>query len=164
MTAVRYPTQEWLDESAKAYRASPKIQEALRKVTTRIFYRIKSDPAWGIEQDLLFGAIVEKGILHDLRFFPEAEAKATAEFIMSATPQEWKKILRKDSKFLTDFMLGKIALEQGSKTGVIGLAPYAPSFIDALTQFELRFPDELTPQELEKLSAELRALRTRLGG
>jgi hypothetical protein len=164
MTAVRYPTQEWLDESARVYRASPKIQEALRKVTTRIFYRIKCEPAWGIEQDLLFGAVVEKGVLHDLRFYSEAEAKATAEYIMSATPQEWKKILRKEGKFLTDFMLGKIALEQGSKTGVIGLAPYAPTFIDALTQIELRFPDELTPQEREQLSADLGALRTRLEG
>jgi hypothetical protein len=164
MAAVRYPSEEWLEESAKVYRASPKIQEDLRKVTTRIFYRIKADAAWGIEQDLLFGAIVEKGVLHELRFFGEAEAKATAEFIMSATPQEWKKILRKENKFLTDFMLGKITLEQGSKTGVIGLAPYAPTFIDALTQVEVRFADDLAPQELEQLRGELRAMRARLGG
>ncbi len=164
MTAVRYPTPEWLDESAKAYRASPRFEEALRKVTTRIVYRIKADPTWGIDEDLLFGAIVEKGVLHELRFFKEAEAATTAEYIMSATPQEWKKILRKESKFLTDFMMGKITLEQGSKTGVIGLAPYAPVFIDALTQVDLRFPDELTPPELEQLRADLRALRERLGG
>jgi hypothetical protein len=164
MPAVIYPSEKWLEESASVYRASPKTQEELRRVTTRIFYRVKAEPAWGIDQDVLFGAIVEKGVLHDLRFYSESQAKATAEYIMSATPQEWKKILRKESKFLTDFMLGKIVLEQGSKTGVLGLAPYAPAFIDALTQVELRFPDELSEQERQQLRADLQALHARLGG
>ena len=81
----------------------------------------------------------------------------------TATPQEWKKILRKENKFLTDFMLGKITLEQGTKVGVLGLAPYANSFVDALTQVELRFPDELTAQELEEYRAYVRDFRARLG-
>ena len=164
MTAYRYPSQEWLDASAARYRASPETQEGLRKVTTRIVYRIKAEPAWGIDHDLLFGAVVEKGVLHELRFYAEAEATAIADYVMAATPQEWKKILRKENKFLTDFMLGKIALEQGSKAGVIGLAPYAPLFIDALTRVDLTFPDELAAQELEQLRRDLQAMRARLGG
>jgi hypothetical protein len=163
MTVVRYPTPEWLEESAKIYRASPEIQNELRKVTTKIFYRIKAEPAWGIDEDLLFGAIVEKGVLHEMGFYSEAAAKQTAEFLMSATPQEWKRILRKESKFLTDFMTGKISLEQGSKTGVLGLAPYAGTFIDALTRVELRFPDEFTPEEVEDFRAYVKEFRERLG-
>ncbi len=52
---------------------------------------------------------------------------------MAASPQEWKLVLRKEHKFLTDFMLGKIRLEQGSKVGVLGFAPFADTFIDAVT-------------------------------
>jgi hypothetical protein len=163
MTVCRYCTPEWLQESAEIYRATPKFQKQLEKVTVKVFYRIKAEPVWGIDRDILFGAIVDRGELLDLAFFSEDAARETAEYIMAATPQEWKKILRKDSKFLTDFMLGKIALEQGSKVGVLGLAPHANTFIDALTQVELRFPDEFTPQELEEYRAYVEEFRTRLG-
>ena len=163
MTNYIYCTPEWLEESARLYQETPKFQKELEKVTTKVFYRIQAEPAWGIERDILFGAIVTKGQLEALTFFSEEEAKETAEFIMAATPQEWKTILRKENKFLTEFMLGKIALEQGSKVGVLGLAPYANSFINALTQFELQFQDEMTSQEVEEFRAYMQEFRAKLG-
>jgi hypothetical protein len=144
-----YCTPEWLDESARIYREKPQYQETLKRVSTRIFYRVTAEAEWGIDSDFIFGADVTKGVLNDLRFFSEDEAKEKAEFVMAASPQEWKLILRKEHKFLTDFMLGKIRLEQGSKVGVLGLAPYADTFIDALTQVKLIFQDELSPQQLK---------------
>lgn len=144
-----YCTPEWLEESLKIYRATPRFQEALKKLTTHVCYRVAAEPNWGIDSDFIFGAIVTAGAMDDLRFFSEAEAKEKAEFIMAATPQEWKMILRKEHKFLTDFTLGKIKLEQGSKVGVFKLAPYADTFIDALTQVNLKFQDELSPEQLE---------------
>jgi putative sterol carrier protein len=163
MTAYKYCTPEWLEESTRIYRETSKFEQQLEKVTTKVFYRIKAEPAWGIEEDILFGAVVNRGKLEELAFFSEEAAEEAADFIMAATPQEWKKILRKESKFLTDFMLGKITLERGSKVGVLGLAPYANTFIDALTQVDLRFPDELTAEELDRYRAYVEAFRARLG-
>jgi len=148
-----YCTPEWLEESARIYRATPRFQQALKRVSTRIFYRITAEPEWGIDSDLIFGAVVSEGVLNDLRFFSEDEAKEKAEFIMAASPQEWKLVLRKEHKFLTDFMLGKIRLEHGSKVGVLGLAPYADTFIDALTQVNLQFQDELNSQQVDEYRA-----------
>lgn len=144
-----YCTPEWLGESAKIYRETPSFEETLKRLSVRVFFRIAAEPEWGINQDFIFGALVTEGKLDELRFFNEDEAKEKADFIMAATPQEWKLILRKDHKFLTDFLLGKIALEQGSKVGVLGLAPYADAFINALTQVELQFQDEMSPQQLQ---------------
>jgi hypothetical protein len=162
MTVCRYCTPEWLEESARIYRSTPKFKQALEKLTVKIFFRIKAEPAWGIDEDMIFGACVEKGELIELRFFSEAEARKQADFILAATPQEWKRLLRKESKFVTEFMLGKIALEQGSKVGVLGVAPYAGTFIDALTQTELRFPDEMSPDELSDYRAHLKEFRASL--
>jgi len=158
-----YCTPEWLEESARVYRASPRYQEALKRISTRIFYRITADSGWGIDPDIIFGADVTKGELNDLRFYSEQEAKEKAEFIMAASPQEWKLILTKDHKFLTDFMLGKIKLEQGSKVGVLGLAPYADTFIDAVTQVKLVFQDDLNPQQLNEYKEYASQFRSRLG-
>jgi hypothetical protein len=71
--------------------------------------------------------------------------------------------LRKESKFVTDFMLGKITLEQGSKVGVLGVAPHSNSFVDGLTRSELQFPDEMSPEELADFRAYMSRFRAELG-
>jgi hypothetical protein len=60
-------------------------------------------------------------------------------------------------------MLGKITLEQGSKVGVLGVAPYANIFVDALTQVDLQFPDEMSPDELEEFRGYVNEFRSELG-
>jgi hypothetical protein len=148
MTAIGYPSPKWLEESAKIYRANPAVQKELEKVTVKIAFRIKAEPAWGIEKDLLFWTVVEKGQLKELSFLSDAAAKRDAQYIMAATPQEWKKILRKEVKVLSELMLRKIVLEQGSMTEALALMPHAPTLVDVLTKAELRFPDEMSPEEL----------------
>src|SRR5512137_2342712 len=143
-----YCTPEWLEETTRIYQATPRFQEAMKKLSVAIMYRVTAEPAWGIEKDLIFGAIVTKGALNDLRFYNEAEAKEKAEMFLSASPPQWKLILRKDHKFITDFLLGKIKLEKGSMSNVLGVAPNADTFVDALTQVHLIFQDELSPQQL----------------
>lgn len=44
-------------------------------------------------------------------------------------------------------MLARIVLEQGSKVSVLQIAPYSNTFVEALTQVELQFPDEMSPEE-----------------
>lgn len=158
-----YCTPEWFEESARIYRATPHFQEALKKVTTHICYRITAEPKWGIDPDFIFGLVCTEGVLNDLRFYSEAEAREKAEYILAATPQEWKLILRKEHKFVTDFTLGKIKLEQGSKVGVFSVAPHAKTLIDALTQVKLIFQDEFSPQQLDEYRQYAAQFRSRLG-
>jgi hypothetical protein len=160
---IRYCSPEWLEESAKLYLATDRFENALKKVTTKIFYRISAEPAWGIEKDIIFGAEVDAGKLLELSFFSEAESQQRAEFILAATPQVWKEILRKDKKFISEFMLGKIKLESGSKPGLLKITPYANHFVDALTQFELQFPDEMSAEELEAYRTDLSDFREKAG-
>ena len=125
---IRYCSPEWLDESAKRYRTTDRFENALKKVTTKIFYRITAEPTWGID-----------------------------------TPQVWKGILRKDKKFISEFMLGKVKLESGSKPGLLKITPYANHFVDALTQFPLQFPDEMSAEELDTYRADLSGFRETSG-
>jgi hypothetical protein len=163
MAVYRYCTPEWLESSAEAYRADPKYQQAMAKLSTKLGLVIKAEPRWGIEQDIIMAAFLNQGELEALAFLSEEDARREAEFLLGATPQEWKKILRKESKFVTDFMLGKITLEQGSKVGVLAIAPHSATFVDALTQSELQFPDEMSPEELDEYRAYVEEFRARLG-
>jgi len=106
---------------------------------------------------------VDTGKLLELAFFSETEAQKRSEFILAATPQIWKGILRKDTKFISEFMLGKVKLESGSKPGLLKITPCANHFIDALTQFPLQFPDEMSDEELDTYRADLAGFREKAG-
>jgi len=163
MTTYQYCTPQWLEESAKMYRSNPALQEKLKKLSAKICYRVKAEPDWGIDRDIIFAAFFEKGRLTKLEFFKEEDVTKEADYLMAATPQVWKKILRKERKFLTDFMLGNIKLEHGSKVGVLGVAPHANNIVDSLTQFEFQFPDELSAEELTQYRSQMKEFRANLG-
>lgn len=162
MIKCQYCTPEWLEESGRMYRSNTSLEEKLKKISAKVCFRVKAEPAWGIEKDIIFGTFIEAGKLTKIAFFSEEEAKREAEYLLAATPQEWKKVLRKDNKFLADFMLGRIKLEKGSKVNILGLAPYAPLLVDALTQVQLQFPDEMSGEELTKYRLHMEEFRKNL--
>lgn len=163
METYRYCTPEWLEACAEAYPTKPQFREAFAKLATKICFRIKAEPKWGLEEDIVFCAFMDRGDLQTLAFFSAEDAAQEADFILAATPQKWKQVLRKDNKFVTEFMFGRITLGQGSKVGVLAIASYADTFVDALTQFELQFPDEMSPEELEAYAAYQQEFRRELG-
>lgn len=162
MTTCYYCTPEWLEKSAKLYQSNPQAQKKMKKLSGKMVYRVNAEPSWGIETDVFFCLFFEQGELLRLELLSEQEGKTEAEFLMGATPQVWKKILRKESKFITDFMLGKIKLEKGNKIGVLSVAPHANNVIELLTAVELVFPDELSSDELEKYKTNMKTFRKEL--
>jgi hypothetical protein len=163
MTRVQYCTPKWLEETAKIYAARPEFKEKLRKLSVKMCFRVNAEPAWGIDADIIFGAFFEQGDLTRFTFFSEEDARRESEYILAASPQQWKKLLRKQSKFVTDFMLGKIKLEMGSKVGVLGVAPHSGNIVDWLTQVEIQFPDEMTDDERAEYRSNMAAFRQELG-
>ena len=163
MAKIPYCTPEWLEAFAAAYRANPKYEKDLKKLTSSVYFNVLAEPAWGIDEAIIFGAAFEAGRLVKAEFISAENAKKVATFILAATPAEWKSILTKKSKFVTDFMLGKIKLDHGSKVGVLGIAPHSNALVDSLTQVALEWPDEMTADEVEKYRANMKAFRSRLG-
>jgi hypothetical protein len=163
MAVYQYCTPEWLEELEKVYRADPTYEEKFKKLTLVLCFRVLAEPSWGIDRDIIFGTGLDGGRLTRLRFFSEEEAARDATFILAATPQNWKRLLRKEAKFVTEFMLGKIKLEQGSKITVLKLAPLSDTLMDFMTAHEIRFPDEMPPDELEKYRSRMEEFRSELG-
>jgi hypothetical protein len=162
MTTCYYCTPEWLKESAGLYQSNLSAQEKLKKLSGKVVFRVQAEPSWGIEKDIFFCLFFETGELIRLELISEEEGKKEAEFIMGATPVEWKKILRKESKFITDFMLGKIKLEKGSKIGVLAVAPHANNMVELLTAVDLIFPDDLSEEDLEQYKTRMKSFRKEL--
>ena len=163
MTIHQFCTPEWLEESARIYRASPDARDKLKKLTVKICCRVKSDPDWGISEDIIFGAFLDKGELEMLNFFTESEAFQKAKYLMAATPRTWKNILRKKRDFVTDFILGKINLELGTKVKMLEIAIDVNNFFHYLAQFDLQFPDQMSADELTSYRSKMETLQRERG-
>jgi hypothetical protein len=163
MTVYQYCTPEWLEELEKVYQSDSKYEEHFKKLSLVLCFRVQAESSWGIQRDIIFGTSLQAGQLKSLGFYSEEDAKKEATFILSASPQNWKNLLRKKTKFVTEFMLGKIKLEQGSKVAVLKLAPLSDKLIDFMTQRDIQFPDEMSPDELATYRSQMEEFRTQLG-
>ncbi|NQU66261.1 MAG: hypothetical protein HQ517_18535, partial [SAR324 cluster bacterium] len=151
-------------ENARLYRASSTFEEKLKKISHKMCYRVTADPSWGIDNDIIFGAFFDQGKLLKLELFTEEKAWNEADFILAATPQEWTKILRKQFKFITRFMMQEVKLEKGEKVDILKLAPYSNDMTAAITQTKMQYPDEMSADELEKFRARLKEVNAQLNG
>ena len=163
MTTYQYCTPEWLAESASRYEQNPKFKQAMQKLTIKVAFQINANPDLGIDEDILFAAYVNQGEIEKLAFISKSEAEEEAEYILATSPQQWAKILRKQSMFAGDVMLGRITVEKGSKPGVIKIAPYSTAFVDALTQFKVQYPDEMSAEELAQYRERILKFRSEMG-
>lgn len=163
MGKIRYCTPEWLDAMKAAFDSNPEYEEKLKKLTTKVGWLIRAEPGWGIETGIIFCTSINQGVLEDIGFYSEDDARKNMEFIVAATPQEWKKLLRRESKFLTNFMVGKVALEHGSRVGMLSLVPYTDTVMDLLTEVDLQFQDEMSSDEVEVFREEMLAYRKEHG-
>ena len=161
MTTYIYPSAEWLEESTKQY--GSEFEDKLKKLSGYYAYRIRANPEWGIEKDLMMCAVIDAGKLVKLEHCTEEEAKNDAKFIMAADANTWKRILRKLDKFVGAFMGQRIKLEKGNTVKALGLAPHANTLVESLTQVELKFPDELSPEELDEFKSSFAAYREKAG-
>jgi hypothetical protein len=163
MAKIQYCTPEWLEETGRIYASRPEYKEKFKKLSAKMCYRVKAEPEWGIDKDIIFGSFFHQGELTKLEFLSEEEARKESDYILAATPQEWKRILRKEGKFVGDFLLGKIKLELGSKVGVLGIAPHSGNLVDWLTQVDLQFPDEMSAEERAQYRQKLVEFRRQAG-
>ncbi len=163
MTTYQYCTPQWLEKSFELYQDNQAAQQKMKKLTTKMGYLVRAEPKWGIDQDIYFWVWFEKGKMTRLELVSKERAQKESQYILAATPQTWKKILRKEKKFITDFMLGNIKLDQGSKIGVMSVAPHANDMVASLTAVDLEFPDELASEGFEAYHANMKNFRQDLG-
>ena len=161
MTTYVYPQPEWTEESAAIY--SEVFEKKLAILSGNFAYRINAEPDWGIEKDLFFTMFLEAGKLRELKHCTKEHAFDKADFLLSAAPSTWKKILTKKDKFVGAFLGGRIKLEKGDTVGAMAVGPHANTLVDVLTQVDLKFPDELSPEELASFKSELAQTRSERG-
>ncbi len=161
MTTYIYPQPEWVDDSIALY--DEKFEKKLEKLSGAFAFEIGTHEEWGIMSDLYILLVIDAGKLKEFKHISKEGAFDKAEFIMGATPPAWKRVLTKKDKFVGAFMGGRIQLKKGDTVGALALGPFSGILIDVLTQVDLKFPDDISPEELETAKKDLAEKRAALG-
>ncbi|MDY6918354.1 MAG: SCP2 sterol-binding domain-containing protein [Chloroflexota bacterium] len=162
---IPYATPEWVEAMAGVYRANPENEtKTFKGMSLFLVFRIFPDPEFGLEKDIYFGThLVDGALQDDSAIISKEHAQEKADFILGASPQNWKRVIKKQQGFVSAFMSGKIKLDKGSAPKVISLAPKAPAVVDCFYQVDTEWPDEMSPERLEEYRALVREFTTRLG-
>ena len=161
MTSYIYPDPVWVDDSVPFYNED--FENKLRKLSGVFGYEILAEPEWGIDSDLYILMEIDAGKLIEFKHVSKEVAYDKSKFVLGATPQAWKRILTKNDKFVGAFMGGSVKLKKGNTVGALALGPHAGNLVDVLTQVDLKFPDDLSPEELEAFKKDLAAKRSERG-
>jgi putative sterol carrier protein len=161
---IPYATPEWVAEVGKNYKANPDNQnKTFRGMTIFLSFRILADAKFGIEKDIYFCSNLVNGALQDdSALLSKEDAEKKSDFILSAPPEMWKKLIKKEQGFVSSFMTGKIKLDQGSRARVIGLASKSGPLVETFYKVDTEWPDEMSPQRLEEYKALVKGFREKL--
>jgi len=159
-----YATPEWVEAMGRNYNADPDNQNKVFKgMNIFLTFRVKADPKFGLDSDICFATHLENGIYQsDSTLLSKDEAEAKSDFILSASPDVWKSVIKKHKGFVAAFMGGKIKLDKGSAPKMISLASKSSAVVEAFYKIDTEWPDEMSPDRLEAYRAELEASRERL--
>jgi hypothetical protein len=161
---IPYASPEWVAEVGKNYKANPDNEnKTFKGMTIFLSFRILADPKFGIDKDIYFCSNVVNGALQDdSTLLSEEDAEKKSDFILSAPPEMWKKLIKKEQGFVSSFMTGKIKLDKGSKARIIGLASKSGPLIENFYKVDTEWPDEMSPQRLEQFKAQVKTFREKL--
>jgi len=161
---IPYATPEWVAEVGKNYKANPDNQnKTFKGMTLFLSFRILADSKFGIDKDIYFCSHLVNGALQDdSALLSKEDADKKSDFILSATPEIWKKLIQKRQGFISLVMTAKIKLDKGLAPKLLSLAPKSGPLIEVFNRVDTEWPDEMSPQRLEQYKAQVKEYRDRL--
>jgi putative sterol carrier protein len=159
-----YATPEWVEAMGKNYNADPDNQNKVFKgMTIFLTFRVEADPQFGIDRDIYFATHLVNGVYQpDSTLLSKEDAEKKSDFILTASPSVWKKMIKKEVGFVSAFMTNKIKLDKGSPPKVIALAPKSGAVVGAFNKIDTEWPDDMSPQRLQEYKVMVAEFRRRL--
>jgi putative sterol carrier protein len=160
-----YVTPEWVAQAGNNYRANPEnAEKTFRGMNIFLTFRVMADAKLGLHNDIYFAMHLENGVLQpDSALISKNNAFARSDFVVSAMPEIWKAVIKKQKGFIAAFMTGKIKLDKGNPTRMVSLASKSSAVVEAFYKIDTEWPDEMSPQRLREYEAQVSEFRQKLG-
>lgn len=154
-----YFTPEWVALYEKAIQNDAAYKEAAKDWEGSVILHVLPDPNYGVDIDLYVFMDLWHGDCRYVRIVP-TDAGEAGDFVISGALERWMQVARKQLDATKGMMQGKLKLK-GDLPSIVRAVKAAQRLTDLAAEVGGKFPDELSPEEMDELKGVLKELKER---
>lgn len=140
--AFLFPSAEWCTAYKDAINGNAAYKQAGKDWTHGVVAMVvKADPGIGIESDLAMWLDVHQGECRGCRLVSYEEAKAAA-FVIEATYDRWKQVIRRELDPTKAMMQNKLRLTKGHMPTIVKYVSASKELVESTARVDTKFIDE----------------------
>jgi putative sterol carrier protein len=157
-----YLTPEWVAIFEKAIQKDEVYKQAAKGWKGSVVLHVQAAPQVGLDIDLHVLLDLEDGECRKARIVPP-EAGEGGDFVITGTAERWMQVGRGELDTVKGMMQGKLKLK-GDLPTIVRYVKASIRLTELSSMVGGRFPDELSPEEVEGLRAVVQDLGERFLG
>ena len=154
-------TPEWVAQYEKLIQEDAEYKEAAKDWEGTVVIHILPKPDIGLETDIYMFMDLWHGDCRFVRLVPPEVGEA-ADYVITGEYERWRAVMAKELDTIKGMMQGKLKLK-GDLPTIVRAVKASARLVDLSASTEPRFPDELPPEEVDKLRALLKELKEKFG-
>ncbi len=154
-------TPEWVAQYEELVQNDAEYKEAAKDWEGSVVIKILAKPEIGLDSDLYMFMDLWHGDCRFIRIVPP-EVGESGDYVITGEYERWKSVMAKELDTVKAMMQGKLKLK-GDLPSIVRAVKAASRLVDLSAATEPRFPDELSPEEIEDLRKLLREAKEKLG-
>ena len=157
-----YLSVEWVGLYEKAVREDAYYREAAKDWEGSVALQVEANPEYGIDTDIFILLDLWHGDCRRAWAVPR-EVGESADYIVTGSADRWMEVGRRKLDIIKGLMQGKLKLK-GDLPTIVRNVKAATRLVEISTMVGGKYPDELSPEEVENLRAEIADMRERFLG
>jgi putative sterol carrier protein len=154
-------TPEWVYKYREIINQDDEYKEVGKAWDTVMAMGIGAKPEYGVYDDLHLKVCLSAGVCTEAKLIPK-EAADEAPYFMAGSYELWQSIVRGEMEALKATIQGDMTL-RGDLAKVMKYVGAAKRLGELAGSFEAKWPEDLSPEELETYKADFNSLREQLG-
>ncbi|WP_287153069.1 SCP2 sterol-binding domain-containing protein [Candidatus Solincola tengchongensis] len=154
-------TPEWVAQYEELVQNDAEYKEAAKDWEGSVVIKILAKPEIGLDDDLYMFMDLWHGDCRFIRIVPP-EVGESGDYVITGEYERWKSVMAKELDTVKAMMQGKLKLK-GDLPSIVRAVKAASRLVDLSASTNPRFPDELSPEEIEDLRKLLREAKEKFG-
>ncbi len=139
-TELDFPSEGWVQAYKDAINANPEYAKAGKDWTHGVVAMVvKAEPSLGIDQDMAMWLDVHEGRCRDCKLLPASQAEIEAPFVVVASYEQWKQVIRKEIDPTKALMQGKLKLTKGHMPTMVKYVNASKQLVESTTRVSTKF-------------------------
>jgi putative sterol carrier protein len=157
-----YFTPEWVASFEKAIQEDAEYKAVAKGWKGSVVLHVEAAPQYGLDIDLYVLLDLEDGECRSARIVP-TEVGEAGDYVITASIDRWTEVGRKELDTVKGMMQGKLRLK-GDLPTIVRYVKASVRLTDISAAVGGKYPDELSPDEVEGLRATVKDLAERFLG